>query len=207
MSIKGIAKQVAQAKARGGGNFVNPGKGRLVVLALKDGTKPEFNSGDTFVAEFLVESCEGFTGMKDEAGKDKQAGNAIGSQVSYICQFNEFPETAFSNCKTLILALMGETDETLAAAAAETAKQLQSTDKLPAEGWTADDEFAAAYDRLVDRKVNPARGMIIDYSTYEKQTRDSKKMITLPVWAHAGQTAEDIAAKRAKLDGTQPKAP
>lgn len=205
--IKGIAKQIAQAKATGGGNFTNPGKGRLVVLALKDGGKPEFNSGNTFVAEMRVESCTGYQGMKDETGKEKTAGNQIGSTVSYICQFEEFPETAFSNCKKLVLALLGETEETLAAAAAETAKRLQAEGKLPAEGWTADDEFEQAYNSLVDRKVNPARGMVIDYDTYEKETKKTKKIITLPKWSSVSQTEADIAAKRAQLDGGTTPAP
>lgn len=218
MAIRGIAKQVAQAKARGGGSFVNPGEGELVVLALKDGTKPEFYSGDTFVAEFKVLSCSGFKGCLDAEGKEKPAGNAVGSPVSYICQFEDFPDTAFANCKTLILALMGESDESMAALAAATAAQLATDpvlkaacDKIMGEMgltvWTADAEFAKAYEELVNRKTNPARGMRLKYSTYEKTTRDSKKIITLPVWQTVTQTGEEITALRHKLDGTEPKAP
>lgn len=216
MAIRGIASKVAAAKARGGGNFVNPGEGELVVLAMKDGSKPEFHEGDTFVAELKVESCRGFEGMKRKDGTLKTAGNSVGSAVSYICQFDVYEDTAFSNCKTFILALMGETDESLAEAAAQTAKQLAGGDaalkaicdpimqQVGVPSWNADCEFSKSYEALVDRKTNPARGMRIKYSTYEKETKNGQTILTLPRWETVKQTHEDVKAKRAQLDGTPP---
>lgn len=213
MAIRGIAAKVAAAKARGGGSFLNPGEGELVVLALKDGTKPEFHEGDTFVAELRVEQCNGFEGVKSKDGKDKPAGNPIGSVVSYVQQLEVFPDVAFTNTKTFILALMGENDETLAEAAAETAKQLATGDaalkaicdpimaQSSASSWNADCEFAKAYEALVDRKTNPARGMRIKYSTYEKDTRDKLTALTLPRFEAVKQTSDEIKARRAILDG------
>jgi hypothetical protein len=216
--VRGIAKKIAEAKARGGGNFLNPGKGVLIVKALKDGTKPEFYAGETFVAELLVEKCEGFSGQLDEKGKEKPAGNAIGSTASYVQQFEEYPDTAFGNTKTFLLALLGETEESLAASAAENAKRYatdpafkQQLDHFmlktfsEVKPWDADCEFAKAYETLVDRKTNPARGMRIGYSTYEKKTRESGKILTLPVWESFPQDEAQIRATRAQLDGTEPK--
>lgn len=219
MAIRGIAAKVAAAKARGGGNWINPGEGELVVLALKDGTKPEFHEGDTFVAEMRVESCKGFPGLKKKDGEDKPAGNQAGSVVSYVQQFTEYPDTAFSNTKTFLLALMGESDETLAEAAIATAKALAAGDaelkkicdpimeQCAVSAWTADCEFAKSYETLVDRKVNPARGMRLRYSTYEKDTKDSKTTLTLARWETVKQTMEEVKAKRAQLDSGQSAAP
>lgn len=220
MAIKGIASRVAAANSRGGGNWINPGEGELVVLALKDGDKKDgFNAGATFVAEMRVERCNGFAGCKDVQGKDKPAGNPVGSVASYICQFDEYPDTAFTNCKTFLLSLMGETEASLAEAAANTAKLIAASDceaglkaqcaailaEQQKQAWDADCEFAKAYEVCVDQKRSPARGMRIKYSTYEKSNRAKDNIMTLVRWEAVKQTGEEIAAKRAELDSTAPK--
>lgn len=219
MAIRGIAAKVAAAKARGGGNFLNPGEGVLVVLALKDGGKPEFHEGDTFVAELRVEECRGFEGLKQKDGSVKPTGNPVGSVVSYVQQLEVFPDVAFTNVKTFILALMGETAESVAEQAAATAAALAAGDatlkaicepimkEMNVAGWTPDCEFAKSYEELVDRKKNPARGMRLKYSTYEKDTRDQKTTLTLPRFEPMAQTVDEINAKRAQLDGTPAAAP
>lgn len=221
MGIRNIAAKVAQAKARGGGNFLNPGEGVLVVLGLKDGGKPEFHEGDTFVAELLVESCNGFKGLMTKDGKEKPAGNPVGSVTSYVQQLEQFPDVAYTNTKTFILALMGETDETVAEQSIVTAAALAKSDcpddfkkmcaeimkSLNVDAWTPDCEFSKSYNELVDRKKNPARGMRIKYSTYEKDTRDQKTTLTLPRWEPITQGVDEIKAMRTKLDGAAPAQP
>jgi hypothetical protein len=222
MALKGIASRVAAANARGGGNWINPGEGELVVLALKDGGKEEgFNEGATFVAEMKVERSTGFTGCKDAQGKEKPAGNPVGSVASYICQFDLFEETAFTNCKTFLIALMDETEESLAEAAIATAKLLadpavpdavkQQCTRIMKEcndatAWNADCEFARAYEMCVDQKANRMRGKKIKYSTYEKPNKAKTNVMTLIRWEPVKQTGAEIAAKRAELDASTPKA-
>lgn len=173
MGIRDIAKKIAESDARGGGNWLKDGRGVLVVKALKF---DNMEGGDTFVAEMLVESSESYPDAKDDKGQPVIA-NAPGSTVSYVQQLDKF-KSAFSNTKTFILALMGED-----------------------ESAVKPEDFAAAFEKLCS-KENPARGMRIKYSTFRKLTKAKDKSLTLPVWEHVTQTADDIAATRAKLEGT-----
>lgn len=206
MGIRSIAKRVAAARASGGGNFINPGEGELMVKILKDGSRPEFNDGDTFVAELLVLSNKGYE-EKDEKGQAKKVGNVVGSTISFIQQFEEFPDTAYGNTKAFLLALLGETEESLAQGAAESKAEFEKAGtlavmcaKFDVQDWNADAEFALAYDKVTNRKENPTRGMRVRYNTYEKTSKKSGKALTLINWEHVPQNVDQIAAARAKLD-------
>lgn len=181
-----IAQRVAAAKGTGGGNHINPGSGELVVLDLKEGNKPEFREGATFLAEMKVLSNEPYQAV-DLQGKPKPAGNAVGSIVSFVQQFDKFPDTAFDATQNFVLALCDETKESLAAAAA-------------AEKKTPEGKLAELFDALVDRQKRLGRGMRIRFSTYERSTKAKDKILTLIKWEPVKQTQEEIAAYRAKLD-------
>ncbi len=188
MDVRSIAAQVASSKTGGsGGNWINPGKGILIITALKVGTTPEFFNGDTFVAELEVESCQGFEGNKDEKGNPKPVGNQVGSSVSYVEGLTgKWKELAFGRVRGFILTLMGESDESIAAAAV-------------AQKKTPGDFFMDAFLNLADRAKKPARGMRIAYSTVEKETSAGNK-ITVPKWETITQTEAEIAAVCARLD-------
>lgn len=206
MAVSVIARKIAAGKARSGGDFLNPGKGEIEIVALKDGDKPEFRDGATFVAEAVMIECEGFKGMLNAQGKEKPAGNPVGGPITFLQQFDEYPDTAYDNVKSFILTLLDETDESLEAAAAEKRKSnpaLQGSNGA----WSGQDEFATAYDSLVNRQTNPARGMRIRYSTYEYKAKESGNILTLPRWESVKQTEAEIQARRAARDRAAPAAP
>lgn len=180
------------AKTFGSGSFVNPGKGVLIVKELKLGGKEEgFHGGDTFVAELLVESCEGFGGLKDHTGKDKPAGNPVGSTVSYVEKLHgEWSETAYGRMLEFVALLTGETEESLA-------KQAEEKKCTPQE-VLAEGLMAMATVGRRKPTVSP-RGLRIRYSTFEKETKEEKKMITVPKFEAFPNSAETVAEARAKL--------
>ena len=196
MGIKDIAARIGQARANGGGNYLKDGRGIGIVKALK---QENLHKGETFIAELLIESSEA-SGEVNPDGTSVGPPNPPGSTVSMIQQFEEFPETAFNNTKTFIYALMGETDESMAAAAIETQKAMAKAGKPKAEidAWDAAEEFAAAYTRLTSAE-NPARGMRIRFETFRKMTKTTRKMLTLPRWETVQQTVEEIQSNRQKL--------
>lgn len=225
MGIRGIARQVGGSKQSGaGGNWLNPGKGVLIVSAMKDGTKPEFYKGETALCEFIVESCTGFTGILDEKNNPKPAGNQVGSTCTYVEGFRgEWEDLARGRFKDFLMKLFDETEESLTAGAALVAKTVAEGGTLPgalgefvcklakeeiAKGatWNADMQFTAIYEFcMADRGANRARGMRIAYSTVEKKTGEGK-MISVPKWETIKQTDAEIAECRAALSRVIPKA-
>lgn len=214
-----IANRIAKAATRGnGGSWINPGIGELTVLALKDGTRPEFDDGDTFVAELLVDKCDGIAGMKDKEGNLKPAGNPVGSQVSFVQQFEvKYPSIPLGEVRAFLLNLLGITDADLVAdAEKEKARRIAAgeplekksmvdaktgqTVQLP-DDYDAEDEFAELYMDATDRTAKPCRGQRIGYSTTEKTTKETKMILTLPIWKPIAQTPEEVAANRARVDG------
>jgi hypothetical protein len=188
MDIKKIAKQVAAARASGGGNFIRPGSGVLVVKALKC---EDLYKGSTFILEAIVESSSNDPTALDASGKPILA-NPPGSEVGYIQQLEANEDVAFPATKRLLLDLFGEDDASLEAEAAERAKTTP--------GFTATDAFAEVFE-LACSAQQPARGMRIGYSTYQKKAKTSGKDLVLPKWTHIRMSDEEIRASRAKLDG------
>lgn len=209
-TMSSAAARFAQAKMKSGGNHINPGHGVLTVRALKFGTKPEFFNGTTFVAEFVVQSSEGYEGILDEAGKAKLAGNKAGSQVSWLKTMGDFEEMFWDDVYTFIVTLLGETEASLEKSAADRAEAIKKDPKLlrdlelkigiPVKGeWGPNEESALLFESVTDRNENPMKGINIAYNTYEKTARKSGKKITLVNWTHIPQTPEEIAERAAKL--------
>lgn len=192
-----IGKRLATTRSSGGGNFINPGKGILCVGAIKAGTKPDFYNGDTAVGEFVVVENEGFTGVLDESGKAKASGNALGSAVAVVHQLEEQPDTAWPNLLSMLQGILGS-DATPEGIEASAAAYRKETGKTAAE-WTSEDEFGKLFDHITG-KDNPLRGMIVGYSTFEKETKKTKKKITLIKWEPIDDTQENVDRRRAQLD-------
>lgn len=193
-----IGARLASTKTFGAGNYLNPGKGVLVVTALKAGTRPEFHNGDTAVGEFVVLECEGFTGIVDENGKAKPAGNPLGSTVASVHQLEQNSEVAWPNLLGMLRGIFGNdmSEEGIAASAAEHAKET-------GKPQSSEDEFARMFDYLTG-KEQPARGMVVGYSTVEKKTKKGQ-MISVVKWEplEALNTQEEVARRRAQLDAAQ----
>lgn len=195
MGIRDIAKKIAGSRASGGGNYVKDGRGTGIIKVLKH---EDAYKGEIFVAEILVESSEATERAAD--GNGMVPPNAVGSSFSFVQMFDEYPETALGNTKSFIFALMGETDESIAAAAKETAAAMAKAGKSQKDidEWDGAMEFVEAYKRLTGSE-NPARGMRIKWETYRKPSKKTGKMLTIPKWETVEQTAEMIAEARAKL--------
>lgn len=209
-TVSSAASRFAQAKLKSGGNHINPGQGVVTVKALKFGTKPEFFNGTTFVAEFIVQSCEPYEGIQDENGKAKPAGNKPGTQVTWLKTMGDFEEMFWDDVYTFLVTLMGETEASIAASAADRAASIKKDPKMlrelelkigtPVKGeWGPSEESALLFESAIDRNENPMKGVNIAYRTYEKTARKSGKKITLVAWDHIPQTPEEIAERAAKL--------
>ena len=117
-------------------------------------------------------------GVKESTAtrSDVQA-NAAGSECSFVCNLDK-NIAAPGKTKDLLLRLLGE-DE----------------DKI------SPDDFVAALANATGPE-NPCRGMVVDYETYRKFTRDGKKELVIPKFFHVEQTSEDVLRERAILDKT-----
>lgn len=98
--------------------------------------------------------------------------NPPGSTVSFVQLFDKFGKTAVGNTKAFLDALYGE----------------------PLDG-----EASFARMQKVTGPSNPARGISIKFSTYEKMTKSSGKLLVLPKWEHIEQTPEEVKATRERL--------
>lgn len=182
MGIKDVAKKMAEATAAGGGNYLKDGRGVMIVKALKH---ESLYKGETFVAELQVEASEEIPGLGPC--------NAPGTTVSFIQQFDEYPDTAFGNTKAFVFALTGEDEASCAKSAADKVAK-----KMKPKEWSGDDEFAMLYEELCGPE-QPARGMRVRYETFRKMTKKTGKELVLPRWSHIEQTDEQVAEARAAL--------
>lgn len=187
---KAFLTQMKDAKASTGGNYLVDGQGRLMVTSLK--YDPGTNSGRIFVAEFKVVSSAPVD-VRDTKGAPLDIKpNAVGSQPSYVQLFDKF-ESAFGNTKAFVLALLGKEEDSL--------EDNEFVDDL-CELTDTEQAGGELTSKKGDR-VDPARGMLIDYSTYRqviKKGPNAGNQITLLKWAYVDQTAEEVAARRAELD-------
>jgi len=194
-----IGRRLNSTKATGGGNYINAGEGILVLTALKAGGKPEYYNGDTAVGEFKVVANTPYTGLKNEKGELKQAGNQVGSDVATIHQLEDNPDVAWPNLLNMLRGIFGPDMEP--AGIAKSAAEYKTAAKL-AE-WSDEAEFGRLFEYLTG-KDQPAKGTLVAYSTYERQAKGSGRSLTLIKWSHiANQTDEQIAARRAQLEAGQ----
>ncbi len=192
MGVSAIAKGIMNAKLRGGGVYLNPGKGEILILEAKMIETEE--SGAVFISNFVVDKCEGFAGIKDETGKDKPAGNPVGSIAGVACKIEDGDkykrEYAFEDMTRYLCAALDEEPD-------EVCKNLEALLGLNDKGVTD------------PTKPQPMRGIRVGYVTKEIKTNPKgqgavKKALTKVDFFKLPQTPEEQKAERAALDAKFP---
>lgn len=211
-SLADIAKSMKGAATGGGGNWFKQGKGVAVVKNIAIGQKYK---GFTFLTEFLIESSESFSDADPaEAGGPPEKANSPGSDASTAFVLEGDPKKVavmMRKSKELLYALLDESDASVEAAAKKRAAAGQgpiSEGKVPAEWcaayaktadqWSAEDELGEILKRVNGKTL---RGVAVSYST--SRVAVGNKKITSVNFSHIKQTNEQIAARRAKLDGQE----
>jgi hypothetical protein len=128
--------------------------------------------GVFFIGEFRV--------LEAQATEKDVTPNQPGSTVSVAYNLSKTTppgsdRVAQGNAKSLIAAILGGL------------------------GYTEDQVGQAEMNTAVD-KSQPLRGAVIEAATYKKTSRSGKELV-LPRFGSVTQTADDIKAMRAKLDG------
>jgi hypothetical protein len=175
--LKSLLSEIAKSKAANGGNYLRDGRYTLVLEHLSVET---LFAGRTFIAELYVQEAANDPTAKDERGVQIEA-NPVGSSVTFLQQFDKHPMTAFKATKAFLLALADEKEEEV------------------------DEAEFVAYLELAIGKDQPLRGALVKAESYRKPTKDKSKMLVLPKWIAAGNTPEQIAARRKLLDNQAPK--
>lgn len=173
---RSIFAKVAAAKASSKGDFIKGGRGQAVVLECQ-GKETGENNTPTFIARLKIVTSEMKVGQLFE-GQQAQAPTP-GSDVAWIQKFDKKP--AEGATKTFILKLLGFQ-----------------------ESEVTGEDFITTMEQLCGT-AQPARGMLINFDTYEHITKEKKKMI-LCKWEHVaeGNDKDSIAKRRADLDKTNP---
>lgn len=167
-----LLKKIAGSSMTSGGNNFRDGRGRVAVkkLSLEDGWK-----GSRFVGEFVVLSSHKIPVTELKTGKTLEIEpNPPGSEVSWVQMFDMHPN-AFGSTKQLVLELYGERPED-----------------------NSEEEIINTLDDVT--KSNSAFGMVIDYETYRKVTKEKGIEVVLVKWRNVEQTPQDIANTRAYLE-------
>lgn len=174
--------KIGAAAANGKGDNFKDGKGVVVVREL---LCKRLNEGNTFIGCYKVVSSAS-KGDTDAVTKLPVEPNAVGTNPSWPQKLDKF-KSAPGNVKGHVLALLGF-----------------------AESAVTPTQFAEALGRLI-AKEQPGRGMLIGYETYQQPTRSGPnigKVNTYVRWLHvppsAGNSAKEIAERRAELDKTDP---
>jgi hypothetical protein len=177
---RAIFDLIGNAKSTAGGNYIRDGKGRLIIdrIALENKT-----GGAFFIAEFVVEKSEKVpvTSLLNNQKLEIEP-NGPGTSCSVVTPINNPKiKSGPGNAKAFILSLLGYTEDQVST-----------------------DQFRETMTQLVG-KDQPAKGMVLDYETYRKLTRDAPvKELVLPRWTHvapeAGNSAAEIAKRRAELE-------
>jgi hypothetical protein len=173
---------VAAASATTKSDYIRDGAGVLLVEQILDVPGKMGQAGCVVVRVEIVESKS--KGDLDANGKEVVP-NPPGSQAGWV-QSLKYP-SAVNNLKTFVLALLGFSEAEVAASPPGT--------------------FQTAFGELMDT-AQPARGMLINYSTYRQATRsgaNAGKVNTYCTFSHnPNNTKDSIAARRAELDNKRP---
>ena len=177
-----VFAKIAAARASLKSDNFRDGKGIVVVSELIHGN---FNEGNTFVARTKIVSSES-KGDLDPKTKTPVAPNAAGSLVGWPQKLDKH-KSAAGNVKAFVLSLLGFK-----------------------ENEVSSEQFGQALTELLS-KAQPARGMLIGYETYQQPTRsgpNAGNVNTYVRWIHvppaAGNSADQIAARKAELDKSSP---
>jgi hypothetical protein len=172
---------IGASKASNKSDNIRDGQG---VLLVEEIVSFDGNDGPTFVARCEVVSSSS-KGDVDPVTKQPTVPNAVGSQVGWVQKLQKF-KSSMGNVKKFIVELAGETEAAL--------------DATPGK-------FAEVAGGLLS-DAQPARGMLINYSTYQQTTRsgpNAGKVNTYVNWSHHADNSDAaIDARRADLDKRRP---
>jgi len=158
---RAILRKAAKATVSGTGVNFSDGRGRLVVKRL---AFEDGFEGVRFVADFVVLASQKIPIVSLKTGQPLDiAPNPAGTEVNYVLMLDKH-ESAYGNMKNLFLSLYGEAE-------------------------CSEDEFVDAADEATEK--NTARGLLLDYSTIRKVTKEKKVEITIPKWATVPDQDQD----------------
>lgn len=194
MASREIFNKMYDASPNQKGDYFKRGSGRVVVLEAvqKDGA----DCGLFFSLRCKVLSAK---------PKDGVPCNNEGDRVGWPQLLDKFPKTAYPNVQGCVLAIVGcrkdeITKEQFTATFEDMINYVKGT-KSEANGRSIDE-------------VQAARGMLLDFDTYDQQTKVQKaetlasggKVHNTNTYVKFFHVAEqgDIAARRAELDKTDP---
>ncbi len=164
------------------------GEGVCVIEAVKSFNG---NDGKVFVVQARIVESKAKGDLTLSADQKSAPGpgvvqpNAVGSVVGWPQKVSKF-KSAMGNVKSFILALFGKDEKEITL-----------------------DEFSKTGNAIVNEDpkngmVNPAKGMLIAFSTYRQVTASGPNkgnINTYVKWSHVKQTGAEIAARRAELGG------
>ena len=189
-------KKLSNAKpSEGGGPYVDVGMGRLSVKDItveKIVRNKQGANVPAFLARFQVESC---TAVPD----DNKPPYPPGTELTFF-QFWD-GDAGPNNILAFLMALTGNPQSDFSAEPMkdEAGKPVLVTRKDGTQDVLT--KVEAIYQQVggVDQ---PLRGAVIDYACRKTFTRVTKIEIHPPKFTHVIQTAEQIAANRARLDAS-----
>ncbi len=187
---------IYDAKQSGRGEYFKKGSGEAVIVeCLK---KDDADAGEVFVMRAKITKA---------SPKDGQPCNSVGERVGWPQLLTKYPKMAPGNIQNMILAAVGVSKEQI------TKDQFVETyeDMINYVPGTKSEHSG----RLIN-EVQGARGMLIRFDTYDQLSKEQKAILksnpnaavkpnTYVKFYHVpGQTEEEIAARRAELDKTDP---
>jgi len=141
----------------------------------------QMNDGPTWVTELKILDSKPVPGAPDFAPP-----NAVGQVCGWV-QKTQMYKSAVGNVKAHVLAVLGEDESKVSAM-----------------------DVSQAIAEIVG-DTQPARGMLIDYATYQQTTKtgaNAGKVNTYVRFSHVppsdGNSGPEVAARRAELDKTNP---
>lgn len=170
-----IVDAIASASVATRGEYIRDGQGVLEIRKIID---RDMEGGRTFVAEMkVVESSS--KGDVDPKTGSPVSPNAPGSVVSFVQPIgpHKHQKVRIANVKAFVCAVVGADPETV-----------------------TKDDFRDAYQGMTDDQKQMAQGMRVRYTTFQKETRDSKQTHTYARFIHMnekeGNSPAEIQARR-----------
>lgn len=188
-----IFAQMAGVTASNKGDYIKKGSGRCVILECLKKTSAD-SGGDVFIARVKIVSSK---------GKDGSTPNTPGEKVGWPQLLTKYKQTALPNVKSFVLNVVGAKESEITAD--EFIAQFED-----AINYKAGEK--SEYNQRVITAVQDFRGMLVDYDTYDQQTKDQKadtkagkpfQTNTYVNWSHVAEQG-DLEKRRAELDVSDP---
>lgn len=194
-AVKGKSRALAlmnEAKVTKRANFFRHCMGRAVILKVRE-YAPDDDPIPRFRIDFKILNAEAQSDSFDKKTGAPIPPHKEGELVSFIAKLAK-KSFGPQNAKAAVLALFGADDET-------TSKEEYEQTYMELIGC----EFDEAKSEWVEKGLNPARGMVIDFKSWWKQLKDKDTKALTDKWisnvdfVHVEQSEEEIAAMRSSL--------